>query len=115
MITQTVLQNILVLFTDECKSLLGDKLYDVRLYGSYARGTQEEYSDIDVMVLLDTDDAEAKKYLLPVCGIVSEISLKFNGIVLTPFVCGKNYYNKMKNLPGFINNIVNEGVSVYAG
>ena len=111
---QAELQKIINLFTAECKALFGDKLSDVRLYGSYARGTQEEYSDIDVMILLDMDDNEARKYLLPVCGIASDISLAYDGVDLSPFVCSKVHYDKLKNFPGFYNNVMTEGVSMYA-
>ena len=111
---QAELQKIINLLTAECKALFGNKLSDVRLYGSYARGTQEEYSDIDVMILLDMDDAEARKYLLPVCGIASDISLAYGGVNLSPFVCIKVHYDKLKNFPGFYNNVMTEGVSMYA-
>ena len=35
------------------KDVLGDKLFKVILYGSYARGDYRETSDIDLLILLD--------------------------------------------------------------
>jgi len=35
------------------KEVLGDKLEKVLLFGSYARGDYDEYSDIDIFVLAD--------------------------------------------------------------
>jgi len=108
------LQTIINSFATECKTLFGDKLLDIKLYGSYARGDQEEYSDIDLLILLDIDDADARKYLSPICSIASEIDLTFN-VLLSPFICGKDQYDKLKDFPGFYSNIQGEGVSVYAG
>ena len=112
---QEEIQIIMNSFTTRCKELFGHRLLEVRLYGSYARGDQEEYSDIDLLVLIDTDGIEARKYLSPVCGIASDISLEHNGIDLSPFICGKDQYDKLKSFPGFYNSIFNEGISVYAG
>jgi len=111
MFSQAELQNMLSAFTEKCKTLFGEKLLDVRLYGSYARGDQEKYSDIDVMVLLDMDDSEARKHLKNVCDIASDVSLAHNGMNLSPFVGSKEHYDMLKNFPGFYNNVMMEGVS----
>ena len=109
------LQVIMDTFVSGCKTLFGDKLCDVRLYGSYARGDQEDYSDIDVLVLLDMENLEARKYLGPICEIASDISLSHDGIDLAPLICDKERYEKLKDIPGFYNNVKTEGVSMYAG
>jgi predicted nucleotidyltransferase len=98
----------------DCKGLFGDKLTDVRLYGSYARGDHSEHSDIDVMILLDMDGIEARKHLGQVCEIASEIDLE-HGVVLSPVVRSKYDYDRLKELPGFYNNVLREGVSIVAG
>lgn len=36
----------------DLRARLGDRVADVRLYGSYARGEQHDESDIDVLVVL---------------------------------------------------------------
>ena len=97
-----------------CKGLFGEKLTDVRLYGSYARGDQREDSDIDVMILLDMDGAEARKHLGQVCEIASEIDLEHD-VILSPVVRSKSDYDRLKELPGFYNNVLREGVSMVAG
>jgi predicted nucleotidyltransferase len=40
---------------------LGDKLYKIILFGSYARGDNDNESDIDIMVLSETSTAEELK------------------------------------------------------
>lgn len=37
----------------EIKGTLGDRAHEVRLYGSVARGTTEETSDIDLLLVVD--------------------------------------------------------------
>ena len=38
------------------QSLIGLNIYKIILFGSYARGTATEDSDIDLVVILDTDE-----------------------------------------------------------
>ena len=109
------LQSILNSLITDCRGLFGDKLSDIRLYGSYARGDQTAYSDIDVLILLDMSDDEARSYLFSVCDIASEIGLAHAGVNLSPHICSRVRYDRLKNFPGFYNNVMAEGVSMYAG
>lgn len=49
---------ILKQFKDILQQTLGDRLVELRLFGSYARGDADEGSDFDVLVIVDrrTDD-----------------------------------------------------------
>ena len=109
------LQKIMSALISDCKDMFGEKLSEVRLYGSYARGEQTEYSDIDVMILLDMNDIEARKHLISVCDMASEISLAYDCVNVAPHICSRGRYDKMKALPGFYFNVMSEGVSMYAG
>lgn len=40
-------------FRDQLRALLGDRLRDLRLFGSHVRGEAHEESDIDLLVLVD--------------------------------------------------------------
>ena len=40
-------------FRDRLRATFGDRLRDVRLFGSYARGEADEDSDVDVLVVVD--------------------------------------------------------------
>ena len=108
------LKEIMDAFVSDCKALFGDKLCEVRLYGSYARGDYNEDSDIDVMILLDMDDKDARKYLWQVCGITNELDMEHD-VLLSPVIRSKYVYDKYKELPGFYNNVMREGVSMLAG
>ena len=113
MSNQTDLHSIMNTFTAKCKSLYGDKLQDVRLYGSYARGDFTDDSDIDVMIILKMDDSETRKQLGIICEIAYEIDAEYD-VLLSPVVQSEYTFNKYKELPGFHNNVMREGVSLIA-
>ncbi|HWR07347.1 nucleotidyltransferase domain-containing protein [Sporomusa sp.] len=69
------------------KDLFGDSLRQVILFGSYARGEQDEYSDMDIMVLVDIDDNELKKYNNGIAELMTDISIKYG---VLPSIIDKN-------------------------
>lgn len=60
------IQNVIYLFSQEIRKILGDDLCKIIVYGSYARGDFDENSDVDVMVLtsLTESDIKPKEYML---------------------------------------------------
>ena len=60
--TPTTINIIVALLANKAKEIASDKLVKVILYGSYARGDYEEWSDIDVMVLVNGDDHTTKLF-----------------------------------------------------
>ncbi len=85
----------------------------ILLFGSYARGEQEEYSDMDIMVLVNLTDEEVKAYNDAIVDIMSDISLKYG---VLPAIIGKNYdhfYRWVPYLP-FYRNVRTEGIEFYA-
>jgi len=51
-------------FSMALKDAYGDKLAEVLLFGSYSRGEATIDSDVDVMVILDMSESEARKNYL---------------------------------------------------
>jgi len=49
---EKMLNKILNEFLNKCKEKFGDDLISIILFGSYARGTATEYSDIDLLVIV---------------------------------------------------------------
>ena len=105
------LDNILNDLVSECSITFNAKLSDVRLFGSYARGDYDEDSDIDVMIILDMSDVEARKSLNDICRIVAMLELKYS-VTISPVIYGKNEYDTRKSF-GFCKNVEKEGVSQY--
>ena len=94
------------------KQLFSENLRQVILFGSYARGDQEEDSDMDIMVLVSLTDEEVKAYHAAIVDIMSDVSLKYG---VLPSIIGKNYehfYQWAPYLP-FYRNVKAEGVELY--
>jgi len=96
------------------KKIFGENLRQVLLFGSYARGEQEEYSDMDVMVLVSLTDDELKQYNDAIARVMSDISIEYG---VLPSIIDKNYehfHHWAAYLP-FYRNVKTEGIEFYAG
>jgi len=107
------LYNVLNDLVSECKAVFCDKLSDVRLFGSYARGDYDEESDIDIMIILDMSDADVRKGRHDVCRIAAMLELK-HFVTISPVLYTKKEYDMRKSF-GFCKNVEMEGVSQYVG
>lgn len=111
--TKTTLETVLDLFVKQVKEIFGDKLKEVILFGSYARGDFDNESDIDVFVLVDMLDNELSDYIYIVADKTYDINLEYN--VLISFILKDiNHFNDWKEALPFYNNIEKEGVRVNA-
>ena len=110
---QQKLNTVLSDFVAECTTVFNEKLFDVRLFGSFARGDHNEESDIDVMVILDMSVAEVRKNRHDICRIAATLELKYN-VTISPVLYSKEEYDSRKTF-GFCKNVETEGVSQYAG
>ena len=90
------IKKILKEYVNCLQEMLNEDLVKVILYGSYARGEQDldgETSDIDIMILVKTNDEE-----------------KIKQILLSPIVESlENYNNKIRYIT-FYQKVKNEGV-----
>ena len=55
------MQNLISEYVRAVRKIYGHHLKQVILYGSYARGDYTKDSDVDLMLLVDLDDAYRKK------------------------------------------------------
>ena len=83
------------------------------LYGSYARGDNNESSDIDLMVLTDMSDQEIVNVEDQVTDVAYDFELE-NGIPVSVNVKNKDHFQYWKNTLPYYKNIDREGV-VLAG
>jgi predicted nucleotidyltransferase len=103
----TILKHLAV----QIKELFGDKLKDIILFGSYARGDYDDESDIDVMILVDIDAEQLYKYRSAVRVIARKIDWDYN-VVTSIILQEYNLYKKYISASGFYKNVLKEGVSV---
>ena len=76
MIKDEKLRKILQEMAELLQGVYGDLLKAIILYGSVARGTQTEDSDVDIMVLVDGTDAQLKIVIDRFCAYNSSITRK---------------------------------------
>ena len=106
------LLGVLLDVKEEALKLFGDKLRELILYGSYAREEQDPESDIDIMILVDEDEALLREYGDEIAGIMTNLSLKYDTFVSLAEEMYSRYTEYLDVLPYF-RNIYNEGVEIY--
>ena len=70
---------------DKYREVIKDKLVEIILFGSYAKKNQEEYSDVDIMVLIDDSDENIKSFDKALEDINFELTMKYE-ILVSPIL-----------------------------
>lgn len=83
------------------------------LFGSYARGDADPGSDIDVLLLVDASRQDISDRNWQVGNLAAELLLN-HGIVVSPFVENREYFNRNLQLFPFYRGIEREGVRISA-
>lgn len=107
------MKKILSELAELLKQVYGDKLKAVILYGSVARGNEDEDSDVDVMVLVDGNNLDLKKYDDKLSEVSTDISLKYLKVFSIIDVSYQEYRD-WRNVSPFYKNVSEEGVVLYA-
>lgn len=92
-------------------SIFGNRLLDVLLYGSCARGEQTEESDIDVFVLVDLSKGELAKYRRAVSDFSSDLDLEHDVLLSIKLQDAETFYRYSQTLPYF-KNVIKEGIRI---
>lgn len=93
------------------KSVYGEDLKSVLVYGSYARGDQNDFSDIDMVAIVKGDRLHLQQLLKQVWNISSELELEYETI-LSPTVIPYDEFRKYQNDIPYYKNIAEEGIPV---
>lgn len=114
---ETNLQNVGIkgLLNDlkrDLKEIFEDKLKKIIIYGSYARGNNDDESDLDIMVLLDMDEKEIKKKRDEVINLTVDLTTRY-GIVLSIIENNYNYFYDWTDVLPFFANVNREGIEIY--
>lgn len=106
------IKNILEEYVKGLLKIIGKDLKQVILYGSYARGEQDqngEISDIDIMILVDLNEEKIKEVEKKVIDYSYDLDLEYD-ILLSPIIENIENYKNRVNYMAFYKNIENEGV-----
>lgn len=107
-----VLNELLHELENELKNIFGEKLKKIIMYGSYARGRNDEGSDLDIMVLVDMDEGEIKRKRDKVLDLTVDLTTRF-GIVLSIIENNYDYFYDWIEVLPFFTNVEREGVNLY--
>lgn len=109
----TSIMDIMQQFAGSLRTLLGNTLDSVIVYGSYARGDYSELSDIDVMILVTLTEEKIKKIADAVSDMAFEYLIRF-GVDISPVIANVDHFNYwVDNLP-YYRSVREEGVKLSA-
>ena len=100
---------VLTVFQDRLKGLLGDRIKEIVLYGSYARGEQNSESDVDILLITANKLDSSEKSRL--AGIENEILINY-GIYISVIPETEEFFNRYSWIP-FYQNVHKDGIRLY--
>ena len=94
---------------ERVKGVFGEALINGYLYGSYARGDEDEESDVDILLTVDLTDEEIRKQSKAIVKLDSELSLEHD---ITVCVTVKPYeqFIRFAEVSSFYKNVIDEGI-----
>ncbi|MBI5788030.1 MAG: nucleotidyltransferase domain-containing protein [Candidatus Schekmanbacteria bacterium] len=96
-------------FAEKVKELLGEKLLELKLFGSKVRGDFDEESDIDILVVIDSEDWRFKE---KISYITADANIDFD-CNLSPVIYYKKDHEKNKYFNTlFIQELENQGIPI---
>lgn len=108
----TAISNRMKQYVELLREIYGEHLKTVILYGSYARGDYTEDSDIDIMVLLDLNDLDIKKYRHELSGMTYDFNMDYD-LDIKPIAKNRDHFNQWAGVYPFYSNIEKEGVKLF--
>mgnify|MGYP003571447935 CR=1 FL=1 len=94
------------------KKLLKNNLIKIVLYGSYSRGDFNNFSDIDIFILVKNKKEDLNNVLDLILNKLYELDLKYN-VTINPLIENTKVYNEYKDYSLLFENIEKEGVVLY--
>ncbi|RKI80408.1 nucleotidyltransferase domain-containing protein [bacterium 0.1xD8-71] len=108
MYTENQVNNIVGQISQFYRSVYGDKIVSIYLYGSYARGNYTEESDIDIIAIVRGDRMDLQEKLKQIWDVSADIGLE-NDVVVSPTVIPYAEYEAYKEILPYYMNIQKEG------
>ena len=93
------------------RKVFGDDIVKIVLYGSYARGTFDAESDIDIVAIVKGEREELQRKLREVWVLSSDLELEYETI-LSPTVIPYEEFEKYRNVLPYYRNIEEEGIDI---
>lgn len=108
MCTKMQLDHIAKQITQSYRSVYGNDVVAIYLYGSYAREDFDSESDIDITAIVKGDRLDLQNKLKQVWNISADIGLE-NDVIVSPTVIPFDEFEKYEQILPFYRNIRKEG------
>ena len=109
--TKELINSAMIDYARGAREVYGNKLKEVILFGSCARGDFKDGSDVDVMILLDVPKEEEKKERNKIYDMIYTLDEKYGyELLFSTIVKSYNDFNKWIDTKPFYMNIKREGV-----
>lgn len=108
MCTESQLEQIIRQIVKAYRTVYGENIREILLYGSYARGDYDNQSDIDFAAIVDGERMDLQEKLVDVWDEAADIGL-LHDAVISPVVIPYEEFNKYKGKLPYYRNIETEG------
>lgn len=111
MCTESQLSRITKAMVNCYRVVYGEDIFEIVLYGSYARGNYEEDSDIDIVAVVHGSRTDLQEKLKIVWDVSAELGLE-NDIIVSPTVIPYDEFMRYKQTLPYYRNIAEEGKKI---
>ncbi|MBD5548255.1 MAG: nucleotidyltransferase domain-containing protein [Lachnospiraceae bacterium] len=108
MCTKIQIDKISQQISQSYRSVYGDNIVAIYLYGSYARGNYDEESDVDIAAIIRGNRIDLQRKLKQIWDVSADIGLK-NDVIVSPTVIPFDEYEEYKHTLPYYMNIQKEG------
>ena len=102
-------KSVLKEFKTSLEQILGGQLIELKLFGSKARGDDQPNSDMDVLIIVATDDWHIRD---KVYDVATDVLLQMD-VCISPKVISKNRFDQLRGEgTSFIHNVSKDAITV---
>jgi len=109
--TEEKIKKVTELFAEEAKKVFGEKIKQIILYGSCARGDFQADSDIDILLLLSVPKENLASERKKIFAIADALDLEYE-VVLAPVLQSYEVYQTYLSVSAYYQNVQKEGVKI---
>lgn len=111
MCNRNKLDDILRKVAQQAQAVFGNRLEQVILYGSYARGDFDDESDIDIMILANVDRNSLRQFKPSFLRLTSDLGME-NDVLITVTLKDSQTFHQFLDAVPFYQSVAKEGIPV---